>query len=313
MGKEQKSTAIAVVALLVVLVLVYLFFVRQSSSADHRILLVASDVLAQVGGISKFASYVSDKSVAVVAYNYDRTATYAELGDLVKAHMDSTGASRVRSIGIMYHTPNRYNLQCFASDPAKSTVSGSPETFESFRRFVVALRAAYGVEDVDLISCDVVSAETSVLSALDYNGARVNASTNTTGQVKQGPVGDWVLESGNVNLIGRYFNASITTTDIALSSRFKTLSGPRQRVQNNGAIPFYNGDPTQIERAKQQELFNVQQAGMAAEAQASQNRAHVARANAQEADNERKDRAFIAQQAAGRGFYDNSGNFIRVV
>jgi hypothetical protein len=62
-----------------------------------------------------------------------------------------------------------------------------------------------------------VSAETSVLSALDFNGARVNASTNTTGQVKQGPVGDWVLEAGNVNLIGRYFNASITTADLALN------------------------------------------------------------------------------------------------
>jgi hypothetical protein len=35
--------------------------------------------------------------------------------------------------------------------------------------------------------------------------------------VKQGPVGDWVLEAGNVNLIGRYFNASITQADLALA------------------------------------------------------------------------------------------------
>jgi hypothetical protein len=153
----------------------------------------------------------------VVPYNYDRVATYAELGDLIKGHLDATGASRVRSVGIMYHTPNRYNLKCFASDPEKSTVSGSLESFEPFRRFVVALRGAYGVEDVDLVSCDVVSAESSVLSALDFNGARVNASTNTTGQVKQGPVGDWVLEAGNVNLIGRYFNEKITQVDIALN------------------------------------------------------------------------------------------------
>jgi hypothetical protein len=134
----------------------------------------------------------------------------------------------------MYHTPNRYNLKCFASDPEKSTVSGSLESFEPFRRFVVALRGAYGVEDVDLVSCDVVSAESSVLSALDFNGARVNASTNTTGQVKQGPVGDWVLEAGNVNLIGRYFNASITTVDLALVF-FDAKRAPYNYV--NGSVP----------------------------------------------------------------------------
>jgi hypothetical protein len=204
----------------VILLLLGLVLVSPWISGDHRVLLVASDVLTQAGGQAKFDSYLSNRNVTVVAYNYDRVATYAEIGDLVKAHVESTGASRVRSVGIMYHTPNRYNLKCFASDPDKSTVSGSLETFESFRRFVAALRAAYGVDDVDLISCDVVSAEKSVLSALDYNGARVNASTNTTGQAKQGPVGDWVLEAGNVNLIGRYFNSSITQADLALWSSY---------------------------------------------------------------------------------------------
>lgn len=218
MPKEKKSMIIAAVAAVVVLALLYIVFVRpMMMSGDARVLLVASDVLAQAGGKTKLESYLSSANVAVVPYNYDRVATYAELGDLIKGHLDATGASRVRSVGIMYHTPNRYNLKCFASDPEKSTVSGSLESFEPFRRFVVALRGAYGVEDVDLVSCDVVSAESSVLSALDFNGARVNASTNTTGQVKQGPVGDWVLEAGNVNLIGRYFNASITTVDLALA------------------------------------------------------------------------------------------------
>jgi hypothetical protein len=239
-AEGEKGTIIAVVAAVVVVALVYLVFVRpmmmSGSGADLRVLLVASDVLAQAGGISKFETYLSGKS-AVVAYNYDRVATYAELGDLVRSHMESKGASRARSVGIMYHTPNRYSLKCFASDPEKSTVSGSLETFESFRRFVVALRAAHGVEDVYLISCDVASAQTNVLSALDYNGARVNASTNTTGQAKQGPVGDWVLESGNVNLIGRYFNAEITKIDLALAGgwdwattwgRFNVGWGPTQ-------------------------------------------------------------------------------------
>jgi hypothetical protein len=219
--KVPKSNAAMIatgIAVVVLIFIVYASFFMVPASSDHRVLLVASDVLAQAGGPAKFATYLSNQSVAVVPYNYDSVATYAELGDLVGAHMASTGATRVRSVGIMYHTFNRFTLKCFKSDPGKSTVSGSPDTFESFRRFIVALRAAYGVEDVDLISCDVVSAETSVLSALDFNGARVNASTNTTGQAAKGAIGDWVLESGEVSLVGRYFNTEITRIDLALAA-----------------------------------------------------------------------------------------------
>jgi hypothetical protein len=218
-GPKSNAAMIATgIAIVVLIFIVYASFFMVPASSDHRVLLVASEVILGAGGPAKFASFLSNQSVAVVPYNYDSVATYAELGDLVKAHMASTGATRVRSVGIMYHTPNTYNLKCFKSDPEKSTGSGSLESFELFRRFVVALRAAYGVEDVDLISCAVVSAERNVLSALDFNGARVNASTNTTGQAKQGPVGDWVLEAGDVNLIGRYFNASITQADLALDT-----------------------------------------------------------------------------------------------
>ncbi len=256
MPKEKKSTIIAVVAAVVVLALLYIVFVRpMMMSGDARVLLVASDVLAQAGGKSKLESYLSSANVAVVPYNYDRVGTYAELGDLIKGHLDATGASRVRSVGIMYHTPNRYNLKCFASDPEKSTVSGSLESFEPFRRFVVALRGAYGVEDVDLVSCDVVSAESSVLSALDFNGARVNASTNTTGQVKQGPVGDWVLEAGNVNLIGRYFNEKIKTADLALTSQAQYQAWYQARKEaflkkpgNRGWLPYKDSPWMNLDR-----------------------------------------------------------------
>ena len=226
---RNVRAALTVAALILVLVLVYAAFTMSSAPAADRVLLVASDVLASAGGAERFATYLADKKVAVVPYNYDRVATYAELADLVKAQVEASTASgaagaggpgspkTLKSVGIMYHTPNRYSLQCFASDPAKSTVDGSPETFESFRRFVAALRATYGVDDVDLISCDVVSNASGVLASLDYGGARVNASTNTTGQVKGGPVGDWVLEMGNADLIGTYFNGTIASVDMALS------------------------------------------------------------------------------------------------
>jgi hypothetical protein len=97
-----------------------------------------------------------------------------------------------------------------------------------------------------------VSAETSVLSALDFNGARVNASTNTTGQVKQGPVGDWVLDVGNLSLFGWYFYEKITQADIALTAgRFKTVSDPREFAPNQGGIFGYQGNTSGIERQNQ--------------------------------------------------------------
>jgi hypothetical protein len=215
---RNVRSALTVVAIVLVIALVYAAFTMSAAQGADRVLLVASDVLASAGGPERFQGYLADKKVAVIPYNYDRVATYAELADLVKAQVASgIGAAKtLKSVGLMYHTPNRYSLQCFASDPAKSTVDGSPESFESFRRFVAALRATYGIEDLDLISCDVVSNTSGVLASLDYGGARVNASTNTTGQAKGGPVGDWVLEMGNENLIGTYFNGTITQSNFAL-------------------------------------------------------------------------------------------------
>jgi hypothetical protein len=217
---RNVRSVLTIAAIVLVLALVYAAFTMSAAPAADRVLLVASDVLASAGGPERFQGYLADQKVAVVPYNYDRVAPYAELADLVKAQASGAGASAPRSlksVGLMYHTPNRYSLQCFASDPAKSTVDGSPESFESFRRFVAALRATYGIEDLDLISCDVVSNTSGVLASLDYGGARVNASTNTTGQAKGGPVGDWVLEMGNAGLIGTYFNGTITQSDIVLA------------------------------------------------------------------------------------------------
>jgi hypothetical protein len=52
---------------------------------------------------------------------------------------------------------------------------------------------------------------------LDFNGVEVNASINPTGQVHCGSEsGDWVLETGNVDLVGRYFSSEIEKTNLCL-------------------------------------------------------------------------------------------------
>lgn len=235
---KNARSVLTIAAIVLVIALVYAAFTMSAAQGADRVLLVASDVLASAGGPEKFQGYLADKKVAVVPYNYDRVATYAELADLVKAQAGASASRSLKSVGLMYHTPNRYSLQCFASDPAKSTVDGSPESFESFRRFVAALRATYGIEDLDLISCDVVSNTSGVLASLDYGGARVNASTNTTGQVKGGSVGDWVLEMGNESLIGTYFNGTIAQSDIALGFMSNAVKPPPAPVAPPGFPPF---------------------------------------------------------------------------
>jgi hypothetical protein len=108
----------------------------------------------------------------------------------------------------MYHTANADTLQCFAKDPAKSTDTGSDESFQPFQQFVEVLRIFYQIEALDIISCDVVSnTSSSVLSRLRFGSVKVHASVNPTGH--RGKGGDWVLEMGDVDLIGRYFKANI--------------------------------------------------------------------------------------------------------
>jgi hypothetical protein len=134
--------------------------------------------------------------------------------------------TRLLSVGLMFHTAQSDTLQCFARDPVKSTVHGTVEQFEPFRQFVSVLRIFYQIEALDLISCNVAQNPTSnVIARLNYGGGvRVNASINVTGQSNAGrgrgarPMGDWVLEMGGVDLVGRYFNAKITKVDLQLQS-----------------------------------------------------------------------------------------------
>ena len=254
----RRSRGRLILIALIVVLIALAALMPLVTHAPVRTLLVASDVLADAGGPARFATYLAER-VNVIPYDYERVATYAELAELVRKD-PTRGPVRpvrpIRSVGLMYHTRRRNSLQCFARDPAKSTVSSSPETFESFRAFVITLRAAHGVEDVDLISCGVVSGSgTSVLASLDYGGARVNASTNTTGQSTRGPIGDWVLEMGDVRLIGRYFNETIATSGLVLAPTMPVfyvcrLVGPRDRNRESrerrerGALLVYKGNET---------------------------------------------------------------------
>ena len=203
---------------------------NAAEPAAVRVLLVSSNVVRELdrGGWPIGTLVHRDArgcETAVVPYDYDATRSYVDLIELIRAFVGRAGLghtrtpSRLLSVGLMFHTEQERTLKCFARDPLKSTVYASDESLEPFRQFVHVLRAFYGVEDVDLISCSVVENAENVLARLDYGGARVNASMDVTGQAGgsvRSSKGDWVLEMGNVDLVGRYFNARIAQTSLML-------------------------------------------------------------------------------------------------
>ena len=92
----------------------------------------------------------------------------------------------VLTINFFNRSPKKNKLKI--KNKKKSPIKKKTKPSRSFKKNVFLItydrcRAPGSDHRVLLVASD----GTSVLPELDYNGARVNASTNTTGQVKQGP------------------------------------------------------------------------------------------------------------------------------
>jgi hypothetical protein len=184
-------------------------------SSSFRILLVSNSVITFLnkeggGGMTK---YLYNKNIVVIPFDFDsRTTSFSTL--LEKIHTQSVSLKKgyvISSIGMMFHNQHKNTLQCFSNDNIKSTEWSLKEDFEGFATFVRTLKTFYEIQDFDIISCDIVSSTFSILSTLDYGGVNVNASTNVVGNS-----GGWILEQGDVDLIGRYFNAAIVKSKLVL-------------------------------------------------------------------------------------------------
>ena len=122
--------------------------------------------------------------------------------------------SKVESVGFMYHNQYENTLHCFEQDKIRSTEWGEPHVYNDFMNVVWLLKIALKIKEVDIISCNVVNAEQgTMLNTIGQSlKVKINASINPTG----GSQGDWILEEGNVNLIGRYFNPKILKSGMVL-------------------------------------------------------------------------------------------------
>jgi hypothetical protein len=226
---------------------------------EIRIVLAAQSVISQFEDTGNYiASLLHNKSVVVLPYDYENTGSYLELVEIIHSHMSSVRkGTRLLSVGLMFHTAEDATLRCFSKDPVRSTVNGNDATFDDFRHFVHVLGIFYQIDAFDLISCNVVQHATSnVLARLNYGGVRVNASINRTGHAldgtgvtgqaaaggyNKGGGDDWVLEMGNVDLVGRYFNPKITKVHVTLNLK-NNVARDIEIVSNRNCTQ--NGYPT---------------------------------------------------------------------
>jgi len=107
-----------------------------------------------------------------------------------------------------------------SSDYCETQTHGG-EYLEPFRAFVATLASLFAIEASDIIRCDVVrDPKHNAITRTDFGQVHVNASINLTGQdAEKGEVGDWILENGNVDLIGRYFNPKIRSAKLVLKKK----------------------------------------------------------------------------------------------
>ena len=188
-----------------------------------RIILVARDVVQTFGTLCDFQRCLRPPVDAIhaIEYDFDGVASYDVLSALIHRQMSDCLAQNpttlLHSVGLMYRSLRPYTLQCFLADPPKSTRRHSTDDFGPFQCFVRDLSVAYGVSEIDLITCRVISRDDdrhNAITQLDLNGVKVNASTDDTGSNANA---DWHLEVGDVDLLTRYFDPRIEDKSILLA------------------------------------------------------------------------------------------------
>ena len=190
------------------------------TSMIKRILFISSTVFSNEEDINQ---YLYSRNIIPIVYDWENITCLLDLYEMIPSTLDK---ATVSSIGIMYHNQCKNTLHMFQHDKRRSTIWGNLKEYTALAEFVRLLIADYKLKEVDIISCGVVdSSQGTVLNTLGQSlKVKINASINDTG----GSNGDWILEEGNVKLIGRYFKVNIKGVDFGMGGK-----------QNTGGI--YNG------------------------------------------------------------------------
>lgn len=138
----------------------------------------------------------------VVTVEYDALTDSAE--DLLKLVAEALDGAKADSIAFAVHG-GEHGVSLFAGDSMTAASLASDASMQNFWQGLGDLMNQDG--RVDIMACDLAGSENGqqlVAMIEDLTGMNVAASTDDTGNDAYG--GDWLLESGNIDLIPLYFN-----------------------------------------------------------------------------------------------------------
>ena len=124
----------------------------------------------------------------------------------------------ISSVGFMYHSPGKNELGMFQNANIVKVLDDNTslkniKKYDDFILFSRLVHCRTKAPKMDMICCSLVETpDNKLFEYIDKHAhMEVNASTNITGGE-----GDWDLEQGDRDLIGRYFNEKINKSHVRL-------------------------------------------------------------------------------------------------
>lgn len=202
---------------LIILIIIYIIYLLYKHYTKKRILLIADNVF---NSNKRAEKYLLHKNVYHAFYNEKKIVGHYDILEIIDEVMKQNNLKRgdLASVGFMYHSPGKNELGMFENANivkvlADNTSLDNIKKYDDFILFARLINCRTGSPQMDMICCSLVEKTHSKLfEYIDKHAhIQVNASTGITGGE-----GDWNLEQGDRELIGRYFNNKIRRSDIRL-------------------------------------------------------------------------------------------------
>ena len=210
--KNWKTVSYASLGMLFILLAILIYIYTKPPT---RILIIADDVFKNKSHVKK---YLIKDGVLYAFYNNKTIIGHYNILHIMDNLMATNDVSKVTSVGLMYHSPGKDELGMFSNAEVVKVIEtdtslSNLKKYDVFILFARLIKCRTGATNLDMISCSLVqNPDSSLFKYIDIHALlNVNASTNITGGE-----GEWVLEQGDRDLIGRYFNHSIKKSDLRL-------------------------------------------------------------------------------------------------
>ncbi len=210
--KNWKTVSYASFGVFFILLAILIYIYTKPPT---RILIIADDVFKKQSYAKK---YLIQDGVLYAFYNSKTVVGHYAILHIIDNLMATNDVSKVRSVGLMYHSPGKDELGMFSNAEIikvidTDTTLSNVKKYDDFILFARLIHCRTGAIELDMISCSLVqNVDNKLFEYIDKKSLiSVNASTNITGGE-----GNWVLEQGDRDLVGKYFNHAIKKSDIRL-------------------------------------------------------------------------------------------------